>query len=76
MGTADTVQVVSSVSIGSIHFIQIQFATFIPTVSLRVQLQVDCLKGMKGNLLENKKRVQMFFIFRKTTSALKALNVK
>ena len=76
MGTADTVQVVSSVSIGNIHFIQIQFATFMPTVSMRVQLQVDCLKGMKGNLLKNTKKVLMFFIFRKSTSAFKALNVK
>ena len=58
MGIAHSVSFVSSVRVGNMHFIEIQFATFIPAASLRVQLKGDHLKGMKGSLFsENKKKM-------------------
>ena len=60
MGIAHSVSVVSSVRVGNMHFIEIQFATFIPAASLRVQLKGDHLKGMKGSLFsENKNTKKM-----------------
>ena len=75
MGIAHSVSVVNSVRVGNIHFIEIQFAAFIPAASLRVHLKGDHLKGVKGSLFsENKQIKKCLKLFMFSTSVL-ALNI-